>query len=243
MAPVLSCADVIKTYQTDAETVRALAGVTLQVMPGEFVAIMGASGSGKSTLLHLLGGLDRPSSGTVQVDGTNLGALSDRELTLVRRRKIGFVFQAFNLIPTLTTEENILLPLLLDGRKENRPLLEQLLQELGLKDRARHKPGQLSGGQQQRVALARALITEPALLLADEPTGNLDSRTATEILSLLRRCCDQLGRTVVLVTHDPKVAGYADRIITLRDGRIIDETVMGGSQNARSSLAGLAESL
>lgn len=243
MTTVLACENLTRIYRTEAEEVRALDGVSLDVKAGEFVAIMGASGSGKSTLLHLLGGLDRATSGKLVLDGIAYEKLSSRELTHLRRRRIGFVFQFFNLIPTLTAAENIVLPLLLDGRRENPALLQRLFDELGLRDRARHKPAQLSGGQQQRVAIARALITEPSLILADEPTGNLDSHTAEEILKQFRRYCDQAGRTVVLVTHDPKVAAYADRVITLQDGKIADEVQMGGKAHAGRVLDSLAESL
>lgn len=243
MEAILSCKGLQKVYQTQAETVRALNGVDLAVRPGEFVAVMGPSGSGKSSLLNLLAGLDRPTEGHILLEGQDLGQLGDHDLTLLRRRRIGFVFQFFNLIPTLTAEENILLPMLLDGRRVDQAFLGRLLADLGLADRARHKPDQLSGGQQQRVAIARALVTEPALILADEPTGNLDSQAAEDILRMLRHACDELGRAIVMVTHDPKAAGFADRVITLRDGRVVSEVEMGGKEHARNNLARVAESL
>jgi putative ABC transport system ATP-binding protein len=240
---MLDCRDLRKVYRTDAEEVYALRGVDLQVAAGEFVAIMGASGSGKSTLLQLLGGLDHPTDGRILLDGCEYGKFSAKELTLLRRRRIGFIFQFYNLVPTLTADENIQLPLMLDGRRPDPALYSRLIDQLGLAGRTQHKPGQLSGGQQQRVAIARALMTEPAVVLADEPTGNLDSITAEETLWLLRNSCDQRGQTVVMVTHDPKAAAFADRIITLKDGRIVGEIQMGGADHAGHPLAGLAESL
>jgi putative ABC transport system ATP-binding protein len=211
-----------KNYLLGKHPVQALDGVDFIVQKGEFVAIMGPSGSGKSTLLHLAGGLDKPSEGEVLLAGKHLSLLKDKQLTLLRRRNIGFVFQFFNLLPTMSAEENIVLPLLIDGRnlKKHRQRLENLLDLVGLKDRRKHKPDQLSGGEQQRVALARALITEPAIVLADEPTGNLDSKTGSVIMDLLRRSCDELGQTVVVVTHDPKAASFADRVVFLRDGQM-----------------------
>ncbi len=205
--------------------VDALAGVDFLVEKGEFVAIMGPSGSGKSTLLHLVGGLDQPSGGEVYLAGARLSQLKDKKVTLLRRRNIGFVFQFFNLLPTLTAEENITLPLLIDGKnlKGYQQRINTLLQLTGLSDRRWHKPEQLSGGEQQRVALARALVTEPAIVLADEPTGNLDSKTGTAIMELLRKSCDELEQTIVVVTHDPRAAMYADRVVFLRDGHIDGE--------------------
>jgi putative ABC transport system ATP-binding protein len=206
-------------------SVSALDGVNFVVEKGEFVAIMGPSGSGKSTLLHLIGGLDHPSNGEVILAGKLLSLLSDKQVTLLRRRNVGFVFQFFNLLPTLSTEENILLPIIIDG-KDLRPYqerLERLLELIGLTGRRSHKPEQLSGGEQQRVALARALVTEPAILLADEPTGNLDSKTGLLIMNLLRRSCDDLGQTTVIVTHDPRAASYADRVVFIKDGKIVNE--------------------
>jgi putative ABC transport system ATP-binding protein len=203
--------------------VNALVGVDFLVEKGEFVAIMGPSGSGKSTLLHLLGGLDKPSDGEVTLADNRFSILNDNQATLVRRHNVGFVFQFFNLLPTLSAEENIALPLIIDGQdlRKHQSRINTLLELVGLTDRRRHKPDQLSGGEQQRVALARALVTEPAIVLADEPTGNLDSRTGTAIMDLLRRSCEELGQTVIVVTHDPRAAAYADRAIFLKDGQIV----------------------
>ena len=223
--PVMQANDLRKQYQLGNNQVDALAGVDFLVEKGEFVAIMGPSGSGKSTLLHMIGGLDQPSGGEVFLAGSRLSQLKDKKVTLLRRRNIGFVFQFFNLLPTLSAEENITLPLLIDGQnpKDYQQRLESLLKLTGLSDRRRHKPEQLSGGEQQRVALARALITEPAILLADEPTGNLDSKTGTAIMDLLRKSCDELKQSIVVVTHDPRAAAYADRVVFLRDGRLDGE--------------------
>lgn len=223
--PVLETSGLYKKYSMGEQSVNALDGIDFIVEEGEFVAIMGPSGSGKSTLLHLIGGLDQPSDGEVMLAGQRLSLLKDKEITLLRRRNIGFVFQFFNLLPTLTAEENILLPVLIDGKKLHlyQERLTALLDLIGLAERRRHKPEQLSGGEQQRVALARALITEPTILLADEPTGNLDSKTGIAIMELLRRSRDQLGQTVIVVTHDPRAASYADRVIFLRDGRVASQ--------------------
>jgi putative ABC transport system ATP-binding protein len=219
-----------KQYKLGEHTVDALAGVDFLVEKGEFVAIMGPSGSGKSTLLHLLGGLDKPSDGEVTLAGQRLSILNDTQATLVRRHNVGFVFQFYNLLPTLTAEENVALPLIIDGQslRQHRTRIDALLELVGLTDRRRHKPDQLSGGEQQRVAIARALATEPAIVLADEPTGNLDSKTGTAIMQLLRRSCDELGQTIVVVTHDPRAAAYADRIVFLGDGQVIGETTYEG---------------
>jgi putative ABC transport system ATP-binding protein len=221
--PILEAKTLRKQYELGQHTVHALAGVDFTVEKGEFVAIMGPSGSGKSTLLHLLGGLDKPSDGEVTIAGQRLSILDDDRATLVRRRNVGFVFQFFNLLPTLDAEENIALPLMIDGQdlRKHRPRIEALLKLVGLTPWRHHRPDQLSGGQQQRVAIARALVTEPAILLTDEPTGNLDSKTGGAIMELLRRSCDELGQTVVIVTHDPRAAAYADRIVFLRDGVIV----------------------
>jgi putative ABC transport system ATP-binding protein len=223
--PVVQANDLRKQYQLGNNQVDALAGVDFIVEEGEFVAIMGPSGSGKSTLLHMIGGLDQPSGGEIFLSGSRLSQLKDKKVTLLRRRNIGFVFQFFNLLPTLSAEENIALPLLIDGQnpKAYRQRIDSLLQLTGLNDRRGHKPEQLSGGEQQRVALARALITEPAILLADEPTGNLDSKTGTAIMELLRQSCDELNQSIVVVTHDPRAAAYADRVVFLRDGRLDGE--------------------
>jgi putative ABC transport system ATP-binding protein len=212
--------DISKNYGEGEAAVRALCTVSLDVGYGEFVAVMGPSGSGKSTLMHLLAGLDRPSEGSVYIEGDDVTKMKDKELTELRRNRVGFIFQAFNLIPQLTAEENITLPLSLGGNKANGNL-DPLLEQVGLADRRKHKPSELSGGQQQRVAVARALITEPAVVFADEPTGNLDSVSSDEILSLLRRASDERNQTTVMVTHDAHAAAYADRIVFLKDGRIV----------------------
>lgn len=220
--PVLEAESLFKQYNLGEHHVNALDGVDFVVEEGEFVAIMGPSGSGKSTLLHLMGGLDKPSEGEITLAGKKISLLKDKQVTLLRRRNVGFVFQFFNLLPTLTAEENITLPLLIDGKRigDYQDHLETLLNLIGLSHRRRHKPEQLSGGEQQRVALARALITQPAIVLADEPTGNLDTKTGKNIMELLRRSCDELGQTIVVVTHDPRAASYANRVVFLRDGVI-----------------------
>ena len=230
--PVLEAKDLQKQYKLGQHIVHALVGVNFQVEKGEFVAIMGPSGSGKSTLLHLLGGLDSPSEGNITLAEQSLAKLSEHKATLVRRHNVGFVFQFFNLLPTLTAEENVLLPIIIDGKNPRKyeEQLTNLLELVGLLDRRTHKPDQLSGGEQQRVAIARALISEPAILLADEPTGNLDTKTGTAIMELLRRSCSELNQTVIVVTHDPKAAAYANRIIFLRDGDIVEELHPGDEQ-------------
>jgi len=221
--------EVVKTYRQGSTPVPALAGVTLEIPDGEFLSVMGASGSGKSTMLHLIGGLDVPDSGSISVGGRELSRLSDDELTIFRRRNIGFIFQFFNLLPTLSAEENVALPLLLDGKpmREVRPRVESLLERVGLGHRKRHKPDELSGGEMQRVAIARALVIDPILLLADEPTGNLDSKTGEEILQLLKETAEQTDRTVVMVTHEARAAAYGERIITLKDGQIVSDLADG----------------
>ncbi|MFJ1705854.1 ABC transporter ATP-binding protein [Kitasatospora sp. NPDC088346] len=211
-----------RVYGAGEGAVTALDGVTLGFPAGVFSAVMGPSGSGKSTLLHCAAGLERPTAGTVTVADTELGALDERALTLLRRDRIGFVFQSFNLVPALTAEQNVALPLRLAGLRPDRDRVRQGLAEVGLADRAGHRPSELSGGQQQRVAIARALVTGPAVLFADEPTGALDSAASREVLALLRRAVDRHGRTVVMVTHDPVAAGYADRVVFLRDGRVAE---------------------
>ncbi len=215
--------DAVKVYGVGPVAVRALDGVTAEFRSGEFCAIMGPSGSGKSTLLHALAGLEHLTSGQVFVDEHELGSLNDKALTLLRRERIGFVFQSFNLVPTLTARENILLPLMLAGRRPEAHWFTSLIDGLGLSDRLQHRPSELSGGQQQRVAMARALITRPALVFADEPTGNLDSKSATGLLERMRASVDELGQTMVMVTHDARAAGFADRVLFLADGRIVDE--------------------
>lgn len=220
---LLQCTEVKKVYGKGEAAVCALNGVDLTVSRGEFVAIVGASGSGKSTLLHLLAGVDRPTAGSVRIDGVEVGSLDPTRAALFRRRKVGLVYQFFNLIPTLSVEKNITLPLLLDKRTPDPEALDTLLRTLGLQDKRQALPGQLSGGQQQRAAIARALCCRPALLLADEPTGNLDRKNSAEILDLLRLCHQNLGQTILLVTHDETLAAQADRVITLSDGRIVSD--------------------
>jgi len=230
---VLSARDLYKQYQLGGFQINALNGLNFDVEKGEFVAIMGPSGSGKSTLLHLLGGLDTPSKGQVALTDQVFSELPDQEMTLTRRRNIGFVFQFFNLLPTLSAEENILLPILIDGKKpeEYDERMNQLINLVGLDDRRHHKPDQLSGGEQQRVAIARALVTQPAILLADEPTGNLDTKTGNMIMGLLRRSCDELEQTTIVVTHDPRAAAYADRIVFLRDGQEQERLTFSSANN------------
>jgi putative ABC transport system ATP-binding protein len=221
--PAVSAVDLVKVYGSGQTAVRALDGVTIGLDAGRFTAIMGPSGSGKSTLMHCLAGLDTVTSGTVSIGGTDLTKLSDRQLTVLRRERVGFVFQAFNLMPTLTAEQNILLPLELAGTTPDRAWVESLVDVLGLADRLRHRPSELSGGQQQRVAVARALVSRPDVVFADEPTGNLDSRTGAEVLSFLRQSVRELGQTIVMVTHDPVAASYADRVVLVADGRLVGE--------------------
>jgi putative ABC transport system ATP-binding protein len=220
-APAVSAHDLVRRYGDGSTAVDALAGVTLDVEEARLTAIMGPSGSGKSTLMHMLAGLDTPTEGRVLIDGIDITALSDKRLTLLRREKIGFVFQFFNLLPMLTAEENVVLPLTIAGRKADPAWLGDLLKTVGIADRRTHRPAELSGGQQQRVAVARALVTRPKVLFADEPTGNLDSSSSKGVLSLLRRSVDNLGQTVVMVTHDAGAAALADRILFIADGRIV----------------------
>jgi putative ABC transport system ATP-binding protein len=214
-------AGLVRRYGEGSTAVEALAGVTLGIETGRMTAIMGPSGSGKSTLMHLLAGLDAPTEGSVHVDGVDITKLSEKKLTLLRRETIGFVFQFFNLLPMLTAEENITLPLAIAGQKPDPAWLEELLDTVGIADRRTHRPAELSGGQQQRVAVARALITRPRVLFADEPTGNLDSSSSKEVLALLRRAVDEWGQTIVMVTHDAGAAAMADRILFIADGRIV----------------------
>ena len=218
---VLQTRGLEKVYGTGEARVRALDGVDLDVEQGEFVAVVGTSGSGKSTLLHMLGGLDRPTAGTVTVDGRNIFALSDEALTVFRRRKIGFVFQAYNLVPVLSVWENIVLPVQLDGRRPDKAYLAQVVEALGLAEKLDRLPGQLSGGQQQRVAIARALAAQPAILLADEPTGNLDSKTSQDVLGLMKVTGRRFAQTMVMITHNEEIAQLADRIVRIEDGRIV----------------------
>ena len=218
---ILETKDLRKIYGSGDTEVRALDGVNLQIENGEFVAIVGTSGSGKSTLLHMLGGLDRPTDGKVIVDGKDIFSLKDEALTIFRRRKIGFVFQSYNLVPVLNVYENIVLPIELDGSKVNKKFVQQIVQTLGLDGRLDALPSQLSGGQQQRVAIARALAAAPAIILADEPTGNLDSRTSQDVLSLLKVTSQKFSQTIVMITHNEEIAQMADRIIRIEDGRIV----------------------
>ena len=227
-----------KVYGQGETAVTALDGVNLRIEAGEFVAVMGPSGCGKSTLLHLLGGLDQPTSGRVTLGNRDLARLDDDELTKLRRRKIGFVFQFFNLIPVLGAGENAALPLILDGVKpaEAQARAAEWLRRAGLPERLNHRPDELSGGEQQRVAIARALVTEPTLILADEPTGNLDTRSGDEIAGVLRQVSDQWERTVLIVTHDPRIAAYADRIVFLKDGKIVDEAQLSANGDGAASV-------
>lgn len=227
---IITTENLTKIYNSGSTAVTALDHINLQVQSESFIAVMGPSGCGKSTLLHLIGGLDRPSTGKVLINGTSLAEMDDDSLTELRRRQIGFVFQFFNLIPVLSAVENAALPLMLDGVKqiEARDAAIEWLSRFDLADRLQNRPDQLSGGQQQRVAIARALVANPALILADEPTGNLDTRASDEIAGLLRQVTKEWGRTVVMVTHDPRIAAYADRIVFLKDGRIVDDSVLEG---------------
>jgi putative ABC transport system ATP-binding protein len=218
---VIAATDVTRRYGEGDAAVDALKGVSLDVPPGQFAAVMGPSGSGKSTLMHILAGLDRPTTGTVSIDGTDITELNDKKLTLLRRHNIGFIFQFFNLLPTLTAEENILLPLQIAGTRPDSEWVESVIDRVGLGDRRRHRPAELSGGQQQRVAIARALVSRPTVIFADEPTGNLDSATGAEILTVLREAVDSYQQTTVMVTHDAGAAAIADRALFLADGLIV----------------------
>jgi putative ABC transport system ATP-binding protein len=214
--------EITKRFGEGHAAVDALRGVSVEFTRGSFTAIMGPSGSGKSTLMHILAGLDTPTSGWVEIDGTRLDSLDDRQLTLHRRRQVGFIFQSYNLLPVLNAEQNILLPVRIGGEQPDRGWLETLVDTIGLRDRLHHRPSELSGGQAQRVAVARALITHPAVVFADEPTGNLDSKAGRDVLDLLRRAVDELGQTIVMVTHDAAAAAIADSVLFLADGRIVD---------------------
>jgi putative ABC transport system ATP-binding protein len=215
--------DAVKIYGGGDSEVRALDGVSVSFDTGRFTAIMGPSGSGKSTLMHCLAGLDSLTTGSVFIGDTALDSLNDKQLTELRRTAVGFIFQAYNLVPTLTALENITLPLLLGGSKGDQKWIDTVIDTVGLRDRLRHRPSELSGGQQQRVAVARAMASQPTIIFADEPTGNLDSRTGAEILDFMRRAVRELGQTIVMVTHDPVAAAYADRVIFLADGKVVDE--------------------
>ena len=232
---ILSAEHLTKVYGTGEQAVRALDNVSLSIAAGEFVAIIGSSGSGKSTLMHLLGGVDRPTEGTVYLNGEDIYARSDEQLAVFRRREVGLVYQFYNLIPVLDVEENMTLPVLLDGRKVNQRRLEMLVDSLGLRGREHHLPNQLSGGQQQRVAIGRALMNAPAIVLADEPTGNLDSKNSAEIMALLRASNRQLGQTLVVITHDEDIALTADRVVAIEDGCIASDERRGGRRCARGA--------
>jgi putative ABC transport system ATP-binding protein len=227
---IVSATDLVRVFGEGATSVRALDGVSIDFPRGRFTAIMGPSGSGKSTLMHLLAGLDRPTSGEVVIDGISLRGLDDAELTQLRRDKIGFVFQFFNLLPVLTARENLLLPLSLAGRDPDPKLLEELVGAVGIGDRLEHRPSELSGGQQQRVAIARALVSKPAVVFADEPTGNLDSRSGDDVLALMREAVDRFEQTVVMVTHDASAAAIADRVVMLVDGKVVRDEEAGSAE-------------
>ncbi len=238
-ATAVSARDLTRRFGEGATAVDALRGVSLDVPSGQLVAVMGPSGSGKSTLMHLLAGLDQATSGTVTIAGTEIGGLDDGQLTRLRRDHIGFVFQFFNLLPMLSAEENVLLPETIAGERPDRAWLDELLERTGIADRRTHRPSELSGGQQQRVAIARALVTRPTIVLADEPTGNLDSQTGGEILALLRRSADDYGQTIVMVTHEARAAAIADRILFLADGRIVKELTEGSAPEVLEVMATL----
>jgi len=225
--------DLCRRYGEGEAAVDALAGVTVSFPSGRFAAIMGPSGSGKSTLMHLLAGLDRPTSGTVSIAGIQLTDLDDKGLTQLRRDRVGFIFQTFNLVPVLSAEENILLPLAIAGRKPDAEWLDRLIETVGIRDRLKHRPAELSGGQQQRVAVARALISKPSVVFADEPSGNLDSKSSGDVLDLLRHAVDDFGQTVVMVTHDAHAASFADRLLVLADGKIVHD---GDAMTAEQAL-------
>jgi putative ABC transport system ATP-binding protein len=231
---MVSCSDLRRRFGEGGAAVDALAGVSLEFPTGELTAIVGPSGSGKSTLLHILAGLDRPTGGSVWIDGIEITALDDRALTDLRRDKLGFVFQFFNLVPVLTAEENLILPVKIAGRHPDLDRVDGLLETVGMTDRRSHRPSELSGGQQQRVSIARALVTRPAVVFADEPTGNLDSKSGSEVLGLLRQAVDEFQQTVVMVTHDPRIASYADRVIVIADGVVTHD---GRVQSADEVLA------
>ncbi|MFL5833071.1 MAG: ABC transporter ATP-binding protein [Solirubrobacterales bacterium] len=229
--PVVVATDLHRRFGEGDTAVDALDGVTTAFERDRFTAIMGPSGSGKSTLMHILAGLDKPTSGVVELDGVDITRLDDTKLTQLRRDKLGFVFQFFNLLPVLTAEENLVLPLSIAGRKPDEAWVDQLIATVGLEDRRTHRPAELSGGQQQRVAVARALVSKPAVVFADEPTGNLDSKASADVMKLLRGAVDDFDQTVVMVTHDPVAAAHADRLITLQDGRIVSDAAPGSADD------------
>ena len=228
---VVVATDLTRRYGEGDAAVDALAGISTAFERDRFTAIMGPSGSGKSTLMHILAGLDKPTGGSVQLDGVEITTLDDGELTKLRRDKLGFVFQFFNLLPVLTAEENLVLPLSIAGRKPDQQWVDTLVRTVGLEDRRTHRPSELSGGQQQRVAVARALVSKPAVVFADEPTGNLDSKASADVLALLRQAVDEFGQTVIMVTHDPVAAAHADRLITLRDGKLVQDGSPGSADD------------
>ena len=228
---VVVATDLSRRYGEGDAAVDALAGVSTGFERDRFTAIMGPSGSGKSTLMHILAGLDKPTGGSVELDGVEITTLDDGDLTKLRRDKLGFVFQFFNLLPVLTAEENLVLPLSIAGRKPDQAWVDQLIRTVGLEDRRTHRPSELSGGQQQRVAVARALVSKPAVVFADEPTGNLDSKASADVLALLRQAVDEFGQTVIMVTHDPAAAAHADRLITLRDGKLVNDSAPGSADD------------
>jgi len=234
--PIVRATDVSRRFGEGDTAVDALDGVSVDFPKGNFTAVMGPSGSGKSTLMHILAGLDQPTSGSVVVDGTEIADLDDKHLTELRRDKVGFVFQFFNLLPVLSAEENIRLPLSIAGRNPDDAFMKQLVDAVNLGDRLSHRPSELSGGQQQRVAIARALITKPAVVFADEPTGNLDSGSSEEVLRLLRRAVDEFGQTVVMVTHDANAAAIADRVLVLVDGKIVQDAAAGSAEQVHDLL-------
>ncbi len=242
-SPAVEAAGLTKVFGAGEARVEALRGINLQVRPGEFVAVMGPSGSGKSTLLHLLGGLDTPTAGSVRIGGEDLGALDDDRLTILRRRRIGFIFQAFNLLDVLTAEENVAVPLVVDGvaEAEAHRRAGEALRLVGLESRRGRRPGQLSGGEQQRVAVARALVTRPLLLLADEPTGNLDSGTSDQVMTLLRGLADGHGQTILMVTHNVRHAALADRLLRLRDGVVVEEQALARCRPVEQIMAELTD--
>ncbi len=239
-ATIVLATDVRRRFGEGEAAVDALAGVSVGFDRGRFSSIMGPSGSGKSTLMHILAGLDRPTSGSVEIDGVEITGLDDRELTRLRRERLGFIFQFFNLLPVLTAEENIVLPLSIAGEQPDRDWLEQLIDTVGLSDRRSHRPSELSGGQQQRVAVARALVSKPAVVFADEPTGNLDSKSSNDVLALLRGAVDEFGQTVIMVTHDPEAAAHADRMLALRDGSIVHDAAPGSAEQVIEYMKQLA---
>ncbi len=241
METVVIAKDLVRVYGTGDTAVRALRGVSVDIDAGKLTAVMGPSGSGKSTLMHILAGLDKPTSGTVAIAGTEITTLGDTDLTKLRREHIGFIFQFFNLLPMLTARENVVLPLTIAGEKPDGEFFGELIERVGLADRLSHRPAELSGGQQQRVAIARALVSRPTVIFADEPTGNLDSRTSGEILDLMRRSVEEYGQTTVMVTHDARAAAMADRVLFLADGQIVKETGRTSQHEILQIIDGLDE--